>query len=150
MTTNTKQFRMTPKFRLELGPDSYHLVCTVELPMDRLLDLLADTPEAHYRRATQAGDDATLDVLSTAVYDWNTNYADDPDESEHGCRGWRWYGITVSGECPGVRVMARGQTGEKGIVTVDVSGDHMESQARACAVAAYEALLPLVRAEGGR
>lgn len=148
----TKQFRMTPTFRLDLGPDFYHLVCTAELSMAQVLDLLSDTPENHYRRATQAGDDKITDILATAVYDWNSTYASDPEgeDQEYGCRGWKWAGISVSSECDGVRVRVRGQAGEKGIVTVDVAPEHMESQARACALAAYEALLPVVKPEGNR
>lgn len=148
----SKQFRMVPTFRLDLGPDAYHMVCTEPLTMTQVLSLLADTPENHYRKATQAGDTKVSDILSTAVWQWNSTYADDPDgeDQEYGCRGWKWYGITASGECDGVRVTVRGQAGDKGIITADVSGEHMDSQARACALAAYEALLPVVRPEGGR
>ena len=146
MKVDRKPFVLEPKWHLSFGPDSYHEATLGPLTPAEIIAILTKypTPQALDRAVVDSlrtsGQTRLGDMLAEAVYGYNS-VADEDDGPAHIDSTWRWLGIDVAGECDGLSVWT-GNGGTKMHANVDQSV--MDGEARRCALAALEALKPLV------
>lgn len=148
-----REFSTATKVYASLGPDSHHLALLGSLPLSAALWLCRhETPRAARQACVAAGDDAPVSdgQWASCVADWNQIFAPEPGDQCYGLCGWRWFGLAIVGNSPQMHVQISVPLREAGCATVYVDEEALAPEAKACALAAYEALLPLVRPGGDR
>ena len=151
MIPTKKLFVTNPQFFLLMGADIYHEARLGPLTIGEVLSLLTlySTPEAAYRANRPDGPFA--DRFGEAIYDLNSMYADEDGHDSVGDH-WRWLGLAMRAEGVPVSVwvhaMAEGP--DRTICQVTIDAAAIEGQARTCALAALEALQPLLATEGAK
>lgn len=139
-----KTYQLQPELFLLAGCDVYHEARVGPVTIAEMFELLKRTPEDAYRDR----DGRHADLMMDAVVEFNQSILDDEDPA---CpAAWRWLGFALSGRLDAVHlwVTRKDHDEESGVCTIGVDQDAIDSQARACALAAFTALQPLVQTEG--
>jgi len=149
-------YLMTPDLFVEIGTDRFH---TAKLGPVTASDVMAmlryETPDAAYRAALHDSDDlcasgVNSETLKEMLMEAHAEYQSVHDDEEYEPFGsMKWLGISFRAKCDEVDVWVQRLVGEKGHCQVYVDRDAVDSEARACGLAALEALAPL-RKPGGK
>lgn len=155
-----KRYDMVPDLYIEIGTDRFHTAKLGPVTACEAFSLLRfATPEEALRTARDIGElpaarnyqplsgERAVEMLMEA----HASYQSIHDDEEYEPFGaMKWMGISFKAQCDEVDAWVQRLVGEKGHCQVYVDHDAIDSEARACGLAALNALAPLRKPGGGR